>query len=207
MDNKTKFSKEEEEKLIDLIRQNEVLYQISHPDYRNSFLKNKTWKNIAATMEKSMEDCKSKWKVMRDYQRRQKAANKKGTGSSSDGIVPADDKLAFLDGSHFVQRLTKSNFLTDLEKAPAVESVDVHVDEGQEAIVLDLPVLQRIPTSNSNKRAPPPQNEKDELRVKLMKKMVDRPNIPLPPPPDNLEKFFSSLADTMRGFPKKEIAI
>lgn len=40
-------------KLIELVRQNVFLYDISHRDYKNPSLKNATWESIASELNES----------------------------------------------------------------------------------------------------------------------------------------------------------
>jgi len=47
------FSAEEEDKLIELIQKNSVIYDFAHPKYKNTIYKDEIWIDIANTIEKS----------------------------------------------------------------------------------------------------------------------------------------------------------
>lgn len=50
---KLDFSLEEEESLIDFVKQNNVLYNPKHRDYKNKMFRDRIWEDIAATLKKT----------------------------------------------------------------------------------------------------------------------------------------------------------
>lgn len=50
-----KFSPEEEERLVDLVREHPPLYKVKSRSYRDSIVKNNIWKKIAQELGKSGE--------------------------------------------------------------------------------------------------------------------------------------------------------
>jgi len=50
---KLTFSAEEEEKLIEVIQKNSVIYDLAHPKYKNTIYKDEIWIDIANTIGKS----------------------------------------------------------------------------------------------------------------------------------------------------------
>lgn len=50
---KLDFTKDEESKIIDFVKQNPLLFDPRHVDYKNKIMKDKLWNDIAKTMEKT----------------------------------------------------------------------------------------------------------------------------------------------------------
>lgn len=48
---KTKFMLEDEEKIIDFVKSNEILYNVKHNKFRDSEAKNRLWLKLAESME------------------------------------------------------------------------------------------------------------------------------------------------------------
>ncbi|XP_049882875.1 uncharacterized protein LOC126378507 [Pectinophora gossypiella] len=91
------FTTKEEEKLIQVVGKHPVLYDRSLPEYRNIVTKENLWNDIAKELNKSCEDTKRKWKIIRDSYLRFKK-NKRRTGSA--GKNSKDERhhqLWFLD--------------------------------------------------------------------------------------------------------------
>lgn len=55
-----------EKKLIVLVRQEDMLYNIKNPDYRNVKRKLEVWERISGKLRKSVKQCRAKWKALRD---------------------------------------------------------------------------------------------------------------------------------------------
>lgn len=47
MSKKTKITQEDEEKIIDFVKLNEVLYNVKHKDFRNTEKRNQLWLKLA----------------------------------------------------------------------------------------------------------------------------------------------------------------
>lgn len=50
MSKKIKFTLEEEEKIIDYVKSNEILYNVRHKSFRDSEAKNRLWLHLANEM-------------------------------------------------------------------------------------------------------------------------------------------------------------
>lgn len=55
MAKQTKFTLEDEEKIIDFVKQNEFIYDTRNPNYRNSDMKNRMWTEFAKGIKKDGE--------------------------------------------------------------------------------------------------------------------------------------------------------
>lgn len=51
----SKFSAVEDEKLIDLVEKNEILYNVSHANFKNSQMRNDTWNQVGLEISKTGE--------------------------------------------------------------------------------------------------------------------------------------------------------
>ncbi|XP_022831644.1 uncharacterized protein LOC111360057 isoform X1 [Spodoptera litura] len=89
-------------RLIELVRQNVFLYDISHRDYKNPSLKTATWELIASELNESGETCRHKWKTVRDSYIKHKKLLKYTTGKKLNEYIWASH-LSFLD-KHQVNR-------------------------------------------------------------------------------------------------------
>lgn len=47
------FTKEEEEQIIDFVKQNPLLYDLRNPNYKNRTSRDKLWNDIATSLNKS----------------------------------------------------------------------------------------------------------------------------------------------------------
>ncbi|XP_045508884.1 transcription factor Adf-1-like [Colias croceus] len=77
------FSDNDEEKLINIVAGHPFLYDISNQNYRNKLVKDNVWKAIGKDLNKNSDECKKKWKAIRDGYHRFKKKHKLGTGSAT----------------------------------------------------------------------------------------------------------------------------
>ncbi|CAH1159840.1 unnamed protein product [Phaedon cochleariae] len=71
----------EDSKLIELVRQHPCLYDPKNPQYKNLNIRDNVWENISEAMGQPVEDCRSRWRNVRDTFMRRKRNNKIVTGS------------------------------------------------------------------------------------------------------------------------------
>ncbi|GFV60211.1 uncharacterized protein TNCV_3553721 [Trichonephila clavipes] len=83
------WTAEEDEILIDLVRNHDVLYNIRHQNYRKTQTKQHLWESIGTTLEKSGSDCCKRWRYVRDYYIRRRGK----PGSDSPGIAAKKKEL------------------------------------------------------------------------------------------------------------------
>ncbi|GFW91731.1 uncharacterized protein TNCV_4501501 [Trichonephila clavipes] len=101
------WTPEEDEILIDFVRNNDVLYNKIHPDYRKAQTKQHLWESIGTTLEKSGSDSCKRWGYVRDYYIRRRG--KPGSGSSGIAAKKRSELLPFLDSFAASQRPTTTN--------------------------------------------------------------------------------------------------
>lgn len=90
------FSEEDEEKLIELVKSNPCIYDVASHEYRDRFLKIKSWNDIAKNMSKSLDNCKKKWKNIKDQYERSRKKLPTGSGASSNHVKRME-LLSFLE--------------------------------------------------------------------------------------------------------------
>lgn len=90
------FSAEDEEKLIEAIKSKPFLYNVADKDYKDRFLRTKAWSDIANILSKSSEDCKKKWKNLRDQYEKSRKKQPTGSGASSHQMKRIE-MFSFLD--------------------------------------------------------------------------------------------------------------
>lgn len=60
------FKDDEEGKLIELVKSKPFLYCVTDPEYKDRLLKKKAWNDIGIILSKTADDCKKKWKNIKD---------------------------------------------------------------------------------------------------------------------------------------------
>lgn len=62
-----------DEQLIDLVRMHPALYQSSHISYKENAVKESVWDEIALSLDRTVSECKTRWRTIRDsYRKTQK---------------------------------------------------------------------------------------------------------------------------------------
>ncbi|XP_054281235.1 uncharacterized protein LOC128998904 [Macrosteles quadrilineatus] len=74
------FSYEEDEKLVNAISQHPNIYDVLHPQYKNKEDKVGVWAMVSEEVGRSVADCKSRWRNIRNNYRR-RIRKQVGTGS------------------------------------------------------------------------------------------------------------------------------
>ncbi|XP_072383971.1 uncharacterized protein [Diabrotica undecimpunctata] len=109
-----KFTFAEDELLIDLVKQHPALYNCKLKSYRDIVLRNKIWKQVGVSLNKSENDCKARWKHIRDYYRKRRNEAMKELGSSSQTMENSDffkknQNLLFLENTAIAETETASS--------------------------------------------------------------------------------------------------
>ncbi|CAG9559204.1 unnamed protein product [Danaus chrysippus] len=87
------WTTEEDEKLIELVQPHGHLYCWLDPSRKNILTRERTWQEIATEILKPVEECKKRWRGLRDGYTRNKRM-----GSIHKSKLPIFEKLKFLDG-------------------------------------------------------------------------------------------------------------
>eukprot|EP00102_Acyrthosiphon_pisum_P006861 XP_003240720.1 PREDICTED: transcription factor Adf-1-like [Acyrthosiphon pisum] len=103
---KTLFSNIEDELLVEEVSKNSVLYDSSHENHKDINVKDVIWNNISSVVGQCTEDCKKRWRNIRDTYMRNK--KKLGTGSSalSKKKWALADNLTFLNNVEYERNTT-----------------------------------------------------------------------------------------------------
>ncbi|XP_072934274.1 uncharacterized protein [Epargyreus clarus] len=88
------WSSEEDEKLVELVQPHSYLYNLSDPSRKNILARESTWKEIAQELFKPVEECKKRWRGLRDGYMRSKRM-----GTMHKTRATMFEKLQFLDKS------------------------------------------------------------------------------------------------------------
>ncbi|GFX43081.1 uncharacterized protein TNCV_2711251 [Trichonephila clavipes] len=121
---------EEDEILIDFVRNHELLYNIRHPDYRKAQAKQHLWESIGTILEKSGYDCCKKMGVRERLL--YSAQRKPGSGSSGIAAKKRSELLSFLDSFAVSQRTTTTN--VGLSDVTQFSSTEPDFDSGPEIL-------------------------------------------------------------------------
>ncbi|GFU51350.1 uncharacterized protein TNCV_1064231 [Trichonephila clavipes] len=199
---------EEDEILIDFVRNHELLYNIRHPDYRKAQAKQHLWESIGTTLEKSGCDCCKRWGYVRDYYIRHRG--KPGSGSSGIAAKKRSELLSFLDSFAVSQRTTTTNVGSSqgLSDVTQLSSTEPNFDSGPEILDPDSNDYFGKMEEEKFQGTPPPKKKKlthSEERFKLLKQIAERKVAPQNEQ-DETDLFFGSMAKIYKRFPRKEQA-
>ncbi|XP_017887663.1 uncharacterized protein LOC108629471 isoform X2 [Ceratina calcarata] len=111
----------DEEKLIELVRENSALYDAASSKYMDSQFKAKIWERIAKELNMSPSTCKTRWNNIRDAYRRclKRQSIRSGQSGKPDNNYKFQKELAFLN-SHMAVRISRSS----VSDGPLVECVE-----------------------------------------------------------------------------------
>ncbi|XP_074030302.1 uncharacterized protein [Leptinotarsa decemlineata] len=123
------WSSEDDEVLIDFVRNHEAIYNIKSKEYRKTQLNQNWWREIGEILNKSDSDCSKRWCYIRDYYIRR--IGKPGSGSSGETAKKRSDLLSFLDSLPFSQRGSITNVVDENPGDNSVIIEDTHdITEG-----------------------------------------------------------------------------
>ncbi|KAG8296645.1 hypothetical protein J6590_052732 [Homalodisca vitripennis] len=100
-----------DEKLIESVRKNIVLYDMANPKYMDSSVKNEIWEKIGAEMNLDGGTCKARWNNIRDTYRKsmKRTATKSGQAAKKIKLYKYSNQLSFLQ-KYLDERETLSSF-------------------------------------------------------------------------------------------------
>lgn len=103
---KTLFTITDDELLVEEVSKNRVLYDSSHEKHKDVNFKDVIWNNISSVVGQCAEDCKKRWRNIRDTYMRHK--KKLGTGSSALAKKKwfLADSLTFLNNVEYERNTT-----------------------------------------------------------------------------------------------------
>ncbi|XP_053617564.1 uncharacterized protein LOC128679389 [Plodia interpunctella] len=185
------WSNEEDENLVELVQPHSFLYNVLDPSRKNILAREATWQIIAQSLSKPVEECKKRWRGLRDSYMRCKRV-----GAMHKTKVGIFEKLHFLDESaeSVEDNLDTIEVITDQHEKNRVvtkteEQVITDNQEYYEITVVDGPqepqikpfikILPRIET----KEEPPKKIRKTAGRKKAAPIPKDIPPVKILPKP------------------------
>ncbi|XP_026735798.1 transcription factor Adf-1-like [Trichoplusia ni] len=223
------FSDSEEEKLINQVAHHPALYDASHKNYLNAIIKDNIWKNIGKVLNKSDEDCKKKWKSIRDSYHRFKKKNKLGTGSAALKKTKQNRHLQLLFLDNVPHHRTGGTNITPPQQELDVNNENVSVAEQEQGSDTTFPSNNNAEQSTTDQevevgteatevvpnvvKATTPKKKKkkkedifltlwkqrDEQRQELYKNMVRKID-------DDIDLFCKHIGEVLRNLPPYEKA-
>ncbi|XP_049768296.1 uncharacterized protein LOC126104909 [Schistocerca cancellata] len=110
------------EHLIQIVQDNPVLYDTSHPDYMRSKLKDEIWKKVAEELHYSnWETAKENWRKLRDCHRDALRRQKKKSGQAATSVRPwlYQNQMEFLV-PYMANRGTVTNIMEEVNATTSV---------------------------------------------------------------------------------------
>ncbi|XP_028177642.1 uncharacterized protein LOC135082167 [Ostrinia nubilalis] len=165
--NASGWSTEEDEKLAELVQPHPNLYNVQDPTRNNLLARETTWQSIAQALSKPVEECKKRWRGLRDGYMRSKRV-----GAMHKTKIGMFEKLQFLDsadleteeilgdtlevvGEEHIQEDTligtEQQVITDNQ-----EYYEITVVDGPQETATMKPFIKIMPKMDS-KEAPPPK--------------------------------------------------
>ncbi|KAK4887193.1 hypothetical protein RN001_003464 [Aquatica leii] len=198
------FSVAEDKKLVDKVSQFPCLYDLASPAYKNQTVKDNAWKEIAEYLERSVEDCKKRWRNIKDtYQKRRRKG--KGTtgrsGSTKSKPWALADMLAFLGAAEHKRETMTNITIQDNDIMPLLDETSVDKDVSTETVNdtqashIENPVE---PIQNRSSWRPPikRQRHNDNIIQMIEMRSKERQEIvrSLQAKEDDIDLFFKSIA-------------
>ncbi|GBP70823.1 Transcription factor Adf-1 [Eumeta japonica] len=140
--------------LIELVRQRKVIYDSKCKDYKDHFMRNAAWEEIAEILEQPVNKCKDDWAKLRNaFASALKRRRNKKSGQAAAALVPwkYEESLSFLL-PYMECRSTKTNVTTTPESPPTEESPDESLPES--------PSTSRSQSQSSSSRGKPNKEPK-----------------------------------------------
>ncbi|XP_060879162.1 uncharacterized protein LOC132951363 [Metopolophium dirhodum] len=207
---KLHFSGEEEEQLIELVRKNVELFDLSHNKYKDAEHKDSIWLDIANTIGKSEKCCESLSIYIRDSHNRCKRKLGTGSATSAKKCLPSADRASFLNTVQN-ERSSTCNIIPQSEEDNVEEDVAIDGDLG----VLPLQDKDSPGCSLVDKRA---RSKVDKLsalvtkraeeRNRTFKRIEEQNQLILNAEKhkdDDIDLFFKSLALSVKKLPQAAI--
>ncbi|XP_050065540.1 uncharacterized protein LOC126554514 [Aphis gossypii] len=222
MSSKISFSLEENTVLAECVSQHPCLFDLKHPEYKDLQVRENVWKEISSVLTKSVDDCKKRWRNIKDTYNRKKRSRNLGTGSAAKNKPTKwqlADILSFLDVAAY-ERPSVSNILLNEEDIDEDDHTDAaneteifndsmlsekNVEENEpqpSSLMLEHETTKQKLTADSktNKKVKRSDalievlNKRSQERNKLMEELTKIED------DDPIDAFFKSMALTVKQF-------
>ncbi|KAL4112856.1 hypothetical protein QTP88_016576 [Uroleucon formosanum] len=211
------WTSENDEQLIDFVKNHEALYNIKSKEYRQAQMKQNLWNEIGITLQKSGSDCSKRWAYVRDYYIRRKG--KPGTGSGGEAAKNRSVLLSFLDSLPSSQRLnTITNVVGDEVRFDESEFMEnSHADLEENITQIDergenMAIINSNEDNNKKMNGKKDNIMRDKKKIKLthseerlqiLKQIAERNSTPANEL-DEIDLFFNSMAKIVKKLPRYE---
>ncbi|XP_060526170.1 uncharacterized protein LOC132701896 [Cylas formicarius] len=198
--NLCRFTRELDEKLIELVSKNEVLYNTNHKFYKDIAVRDDVWLAISSIVGKTVQDCKTRWRSLRDLYHRKKKDEKKGKRPRI--------SWEYMEAMSFLE-----SFLSEKERKALREEDPDDIDEDKPLAALASKSTQEVdpprPQKEDNNHSNPSKKIKVEkpdayhqfhetsLTLQLLREIRDATRHKQDP----VMTFFESMAKTVMTFP------
>ncbi|XP_076258827.1 uncharacterized protein LOC143195493 isoform X2 [Rhynchophorus ferrugineus] len=199
--NMCRFTRELDKKLIELVSQNEVLYDTNHKNYKDLNVRDDVWLAISTMVGKSVQDCKTRWRSLRDLYHRKKKDLKMGKKIRT--AWEYMDNMDFMEGFTTERRqiLDEDEEVSDEEGNFKIE-IKEEFDNSMPACsfsrqeeMVSPPKRQRADDSHCN-------NCDNTASLDLLKEVRELTNLRNNP----IRSFFDCMAMTVMRFPAAQAA-
>uniref|UniRef100_A0A6P7GZ60 Uncharacterized protein LOC114344069 isoform X2 n=1 Tax=Diabrotica virgifera virgifera TaxID=50390 RepID=A0A6P7GZ60_DIAVI len=207
-----------DEKLIELVRQNNALYDFENKKYCDSSFKDNIWSAIAKELDATGSACKARWYQLRDQWRKSKKnkTTKSGQASQQTKKWRYAVEMSFLE-PYVRQRDTVSNIEDSSDGISPLNSlfqIENNYSEGEDTAetAQNTPVISIIenestpikkPNISSNKKASKVTNQEASASSELMKYLIRKQETEdnrQVSKPDATDAFFQSIAAKVKTF-------
>ncbi|KAJ8968726.1 hypothetical protein NQ314_002149 [Rhamnusium bicolor] len=207
-----RFNREMDEKLIELVSKNEVLYNTGHKLYKDLAVRDDVWLAISTVVGRNVNECKTRWRSLRDLYHRKRKDEKKGKKTRC--------QWEYMEMLSFLDNFTTERKLETNQEESSEEKEENHTNKSIEHFAPNYMNLIALPfnindsqMSNfkrpgsedgatiGNKRLKSDFNEeeiKEEAEsIQLLREIRDATQAKQHP----IKMFFDSMANTVMSFP------
>ncbi|XP_046687358.1 uncharacterized protein LOC124372993 [Homalodisca vitripennis] len=165
----------EDSRLIELVREHPCLFNAKHHLYKDANVRDNVWSEIGMKMKLPAEECKNRWKNIRDTYMRRKRAKKLPTGSASSKKVRKwhlEDYLEFMNVVE-CERETVTNTITQDDETKVDGQETENVEMAEESVYSEIRDPEDLNKDLSEEPEQldgdgvPKQSKKRKLKTKL----------------------------------------
>ncbi|XP_050293020.1 transcription factor Adf-1-like [Anthonomus grandis grandis] len=205
-----RFTRELDEKLIELVSGNEVIYDSNHKFYKDFNVRDDVWLAISSIVGKTVKDCKVRWRSLRDLYHRKKKDQKMGKRMRI--------SWEYMDSMSFLEKFTNEKPKTKHKPEDVSEDQDEEEEDPKIDVKIEFdsetPTTSQTQNGNLSDEASAPK--KPRLEENNYQKYCDSSSAVLhllreirdmtKSRDDPVTAFFDSMAKTVVRFPPAEAA-
>ncbi|CAI6347043.1 unnamed protein product [Macrosiphum euphorbiae] len=222
------FTLEEDILLAEYVSKHPCLYDSKNAEYKDQQIRDNVWKEISNILKKSVDDCKKRWKNMKDTYNKNKRNKKLGTGSflkNKPTKWALAGTLSFMDVCSYEQ-VGMTNFKNEMNNSEEEDTLIQAVEDENNSNYVNN--CSCISTTEPTMEQPELENILETEKIKLFKekrptKKIKRVNEELvsvfnkscderqnilntinkdEKDEDPTDAFFKTMAITVKSFPQ-----